>query len=469
MSEGLPDPEERKEAGAPEDARQPSAPLEERKDDQAVNLLHLDISESYSSSFEVAGQSGDLLLPGLEHDLLQFTEDVRPLGTESTLHASSIRDDLWTCPICLELLTDPVETPCCHNLFCENCVKPLSKCPLCQKLLERCSPNVPIRRLMDELSLHCPYKLCTAIVKRPRIKDHEAVCEFAPLKCEYGGDLCGEILRKDWSHHISEECSYRPVSCPLDCGVVLEVCAVERHVETNCPNANISCPLDCGTILNRGLLESHKHNDCPNALVKCGYVGGNSQRCPTSCLRKELDEHQLVCNFRKVTCPHSGCSLKIVYSQLEEHDKVCAHRVINCPNGCGVMMKRGGMDQHQSDSCPMQVLACPFHHCGCGQSVIRSELGDHLAKEAIAHSLLAAEKVEVLSKDMIRMKNDLELLRSNHRDELRSLYAEIRKLKAVVPQGRLRRFIPEEEALLLPPDSNNAFDEFLRGLDPVGD
>ena len=474
MSEGLPDPEERKEAGAPEDIRQPSAPLEEHKDDPSADLLHLEESVSYSSDFEPAGQQEDLLLPGLSQDLLQFPEEPRDDGPlpatqrPSTLHASSIRDDVWTCPICLELLNDPVETPCCNNLFCEVCVESLLKCPLCQRVLDKCQPNVPIRRLMNELSVACPYQDCTCVIKKPALKVHVATCDYAPLKCDFGGDLCGDILRKDLSTHLLETCNYRPVSCPLDCGAVLEVCVVEGHVETSCPNANISCPLECGSILRRGELEAHKKTDCPNSLVKCGNVSGSGQRCPTSCLRRELDEHQLVCNFRKVTCPHSGCSLKVVYCQLNEHDKVCSHRVIPCPNDCGYTAKRGVMSEHQAEMCPKQVLLCPFSHCGCGSSVVRADLTEHLTKDAVTHSLLAADKVEMLSRDMIRLKNDLELLRSNHRDELRSLYAEIRKLKTV-PHGRGRPFVPEEEALLLPGDSNNAFDEFLRGLDPMGD
>ena len=36
--------------------------------------------------------------------------------------ASSLSDDRWLCPICLDIYDDAVETPCCHNLFCEKCI-----------------------------------------------------------------------------------------------------------------------------------------------------------------------------------------------------------------------------------------------------------------------------------------------------------------------------------------------------------
>jgi hypothetical protein len=35
------------------------------------------------------------------------------------LAASGLSDDRWLCPICLDIYEDAVETPCCHNLFCE--------------------------------------------------------------------------------------------------------------------------------------------------------------------------------------------------------------------------------------------------------------------------------------------------------------------------------------------------------------
>ena len=45
--------------------------------------------------------------------------------------ASSLSDDRWLCPICLDIYEDAVETPCCHNLFCEECIKKTPTCPLC--------------------------------------------------------------------------------------------------------------------------------------------------------------------------------------------------------------------------------------------------------------------------------------------------------------------------------------------------
>lgn len=68
--------------------------------------------------------------------------------------ASSLADDRWICPICLDIYQDAVETPCCHNLFCEACIKDTRCCPLCNmRIVGALRPNIPIRRLTLELSV----------------------------------------------------------------------------------------------------------------------------------------------------------------------------------------------------------------------------------------------------------------------------------------------------------------------------
>ena len=40
-------------------------------------------------------------------------------------------DDDYKCPICLELLGEPMQIPCGHRV-CNNCIKPIKECPLCR-------------------------------------------------------------------------------------------------------------------------------------------------------------------------------------------------------------------------------------------------------------------------------------------------------------------------------------------------
>mmetsp|Transcript_43853 Transcript_43853/g.58129 ORF Transcript_43853/g.58129 Transcript_43853/m.58129 type:complete len:125 (+) Transcript_43853:190-564(+) len=96
--------------------------------------------------------------------------------------ASSLSDDRWICPICLDIFHDAVETPCCHNLFCERCIKNTRCCPLCNmRIVGALKPNIPIRRLVLELSMKCPNQECNRKVKRCDLERHLEICEFTPV------------------------------------------------------------------------------------------------------------------------------------------------------------------------------------------------------------------------------------------------------------------------------------------------
>ena len=81
-----------------------------------------------------------------------------PLAEQGTAHelvvpAEQLVDAL-SCPICLELLKDPLIAACCQNNFCRQCLKStlLSNpvCPLCRAplVLENTLPNRAIRNLL---------------------------------------------------------------------------------------------------------------------------------------------------------------------------------------------------------------------------------------------------------------------------------------------------------------------------------
>ena len=62
--------------------------------------------------------------------------------------------DVLSCPICLELLKDPLIAACCQNNFCRQCLKNTllrnPVCPLCRAplVLENTLPNRAIRNLL---------------------------------------------------------------------------------------------------------------------------------------------------------------------------------------------------------------------------------------------------------------------------------------------------------------------------------
>jgi hypothetical protein len=187
--------------------------------------------------------------------------------------AASLSDDRWVCPICLDIFTDAVETPCCNNLFCERCIRQTPNCPLCSKRITAdLKPNIPIRRLVLELSIKCPNEFCEQIIRRCDIGIHNQVCQFLPIICP-NNPFCGQIIRRDLKHHCEIICVYRTVQCLLNCGQSMQLNRMDEHIRDECANTELSCRNRCGEIVLRGQMESHVATDCPMQQVCCPNKG----------------------------------------------------------------------------------------------------------------------------------------------------------------------------------------------------
>ncbi|KAL0225109.1 hypothetical protein RCL1_003021 [Eukaryota sp. TZLM3-RCL] len=95
--------------------------------------------------------------------------------------------DSLTCAVCLETLSDPLEALCCNNLVCTGCAT-RDKCPCCRATKPTLKPNIPIRRMIDNLPVICDY--CDYKTTRGQFSFHLKSCSRRMLKCK----LCGESV-----------------------------------------------------------------------------------------------------------------------------------------------------------------------------------------------------------------------------------------------------------------------------------
>ena len=108
------------------------------------------------------------------------------------------------------------------------------------------------------------------------------------------------------------------------------------------------------------------------------------------------------CRFALVECPNDGCHDIVSRIHLESHDTTCAYKRIGCQ--CGDKFKRLELVQHQTHSCKLRPVHCPFQHVGCTKIVQERDLQQHLTEDINNHLLLAVNRLGECSK----FTNDLE-------------------------------------------------------------
>lgn len=300
----------------------------------------------------------------------------------------------------------------------------LTKCPLCNARLIRCIPNIPIRRLVEELSVRCKHSGCNKTVQNIRLKDHETVCGYALLPCIFSS-CCGLIARNDLASHLDVDCKYRPIICSLDCGSKLAVIDLEHHIQYECPNSVAQCPQRCTLILRRSEVQDHIKMECPHSVVVCTHESDSGARCGYECMRIELTEHQLVCDLRKVKCPNQDCPAKVIYRSFSAHAETCKLKIIDCDNTCGSRITRGELARHKAEACDKQEIDCPYARLGCDAIFLRQHLKTHIEAEAMSHSLMTVSGIERQHKEIVTLQNEISLLRIAQREDLRKVWLEL--------------------------------------------
>lgn len=265
--------------------------------------------------------------------------------------STSLTDDRWICPICLDILIGAVETHCCHNLFCEACLSRSGyHCPVCNCRNLQYSSNIPIRRLVDDLTIPCPNVAqgCESMVVRSRLEPHRAECGYERVSCCHA-QCSKQMLRKDLRRHVRAECEYRVVGCPKGCGARLQHHELQGHFDTICPKQKMECNNGCGKVVERGRLPEHKSQECPLELVFCPHSHPSHRHlnlldveddeesgpyCTSRLQRRHLPEHVEKCEFRRVHCENEGCTKEIVFKTKDQHEANCPWQLLECPHGC---------------------------------------------------------------------------------------------------------------------------------------
>ncbi|EGC40478.1 hypothetical protein DICPUDRAFT_96241 [Dictyostelium purpureum] len=203
--------------------------------------------------------------------------------------------DYLLCPICQNILDDPVQFCSSGHVFCRGCIIPWfekneeSTCPTCREVVpsERgaspyfLSSNMEIKRKLNKIKVYCPYYYTNS-----------------KLECIDEVNGCKEIIMYgDLEEHTSQ-CQFIFVKCELDSFHIYR--AKDNHIK-----------------------------ECPSVIKKCKFCSENYQR-------KSKDLHSLLCSKKILSCPLEkyGCleefqrCQKITHlQQYENHYKILTNKI----------------------------------------------------------------------------------------------------------------------------------------------
>jgi hypothetical protein len=94
-----------------------------------------------------------------------------------------INNSYLICSICLNFSEKAVESSCCGNVFCYNCIILQNKCPLCRYTNITFNPNMTIRRIINDIPIICKNKECNFKTTIGNINNHYKECKYNLYKC----------------------------------------------------------------------------------------------------------------------------------------------------------------------------------------------------------------------------------------------------------------------------------------------
>lgn len=156
------------------------------------------------------------------------------MGVDPNLFVNPVPSDCL-CPICSEVLEDPLETQTCQHAFCRPCISTWlgdhGSCPLCRHKLTHTGLH-PLHRIWREklysLRVRCCYhgNGCTEEMQLASLSAHMLNCSYHKMCCP-NEDCDTVVLRRDLDGHLAV-CPYRRVSCP-DCQLELRSQDLAHH------------------------------------------------------------------------------------------------------------------------------------------------------------------------------------------------------------------------------------------------
>lgn len=127
---------------------------------------------------------------------------------------------------------------------------------------------------------------------------------------------------------------------------------IQKHM-SSCKSAPVPCPKECKDdsgqvrLIVKKDLDKHLKKSCPNRDHTCEHCGEKGTYASIT------GAHDATCSRKTIPCLNTDCSATMERWAVNKHLEKCKHTVVPCKYsnlGCGVVLKRKDMPEHEENS-----------------------------------------------------------------------------------------------------------------------
>lgn len=250
------------------------------------------------------------------------------------------------CSICLHMLKEPYIVECCGYRFCKQCITSIAgqPCPLCKSAWFQKLPDKQLQRLLNQRKVYCLLKA---------------------EGCTWEGEM-----DKVYQH------------LQLDCLLKAEECTWEGEMGND---SSVVLTESSGT-----------------KITLCDYVPVTCTYCMLALKRKDMSDHKSVCVKKEVECEYCNTTMSVT-SISSHHKHFCLQYPEHCRNNCTLkIFTRNDLYKHLKTDCPLEKIECEY---GCGASVFRKEMADHIKESTEEHLSLVFSRYKKMKENYKTLKD----------------------------------------------------------------
>ena len=147
-----------------------------------------------------------------------------------------------------------------------------------------------------------------------------------------------------------------------------------------------------------------------------------SDNCTWTGKLQDAKQHFNECAYAGALCGY-GCGAVVRRIDMPEHEaSICPKREVQCTNvGCTAVMPEPMIAAHKANDCLYEVVDCPFSDMGCKERVLRKDVESHEEAAMKQHNRLLLrdnrslrQGIQSLRQDNLSFRQDIQSLRQDN-------------------------------------------------------